>query len=105
MSLEHKCDRCGVYYSDISHEYNSDNYQVVVPMNSLSFHTRKDLCIECTKKLNRFMAGEDLASTVGNNPIYYVEPKPSVIERFKNKFRKKDKNERNVHHRGCPYSV
>lgn len=74
-------------------------------MKGFSFDDRKDLCVECTKKLNRFMAGEDLASTVGNNPIYYVEPKPSVIERFKNKFRKKDKNERNDHHRGCPYSV
>lgn len=105
MSMEYKCDRCGVYYADNSHAYKSDNYQVGIPMNSLSLHTRKDLCLKCTQQLNRFMAGEDLASTVGNNPIYYVEPKPSVIERFKNKFRKKDKNERNDHHRGCPYSV
>ena len=105
MSLERKCDRCGVYYKDTKHVGNPDNYQVYKPLTGWGFDDRKDLCIECTKKLNCFMAGEDLASTVGNNPIYYVEPKPSVIERFKNKFRKKDKNERNDHHRGCPYSA
>lgn len=105
MSLERKCDRCGVYYKDTKHVGNPDNYQVSKHINGWGFDDRKDLCLKCTQQLNRFMAGEDLASTVGNNPIYYVEPKLSIIERFKNKFRKKDKNERNDHHRGCPYSV
>lgn len=76
MSLAYKCDRCGEFYDNRDHSRINGVYGVnklCIPFGEQP----EELCVECTIKVNRFMAGEELAGDVKSDYPKIVVGKPA----------------------------